>query len=113
MTDKDRKELRQYLLNLVSELEAQAMDGRLENCADVGDYAAQLVRHNLDVAVGERRLAMRREALAALSRLDSPDFGFCMECGEGIPAKRLKAQPTARYCVACQEEHDRRLGNCA
>ena len=40
---------------------------------------------------------------AALDRLNSGDFGICLACEEPIPAKRLKALPWARYCVACQE----------
>ena len=50
----------------------------------------------------------------ALDRLNSGDYGICLACEEPIPAKRLKALPWARYCVACQEsigadmeEHDR------
>ncbi|WP_442908410.1 TraR/DksA family transcriptional regulator [Halomonas sp. HG01] len=37
----------------------------------------------------------------------SPD-GRCEACGESIPAARLAAWPTARRCVPCQEDHDKR-----
>jgi DnaK suppressor protein len=40
---------------------------------------------------------------AALERMDSGAYGECMECGEEIPAKRLRALPWAAYCVPCQE----------
>ena len=39
----------------------------------------------------------------ALKRLDEPDFGYCMECGEAIPLARLLAMPEASRCVACAE----------
>jgi len=39
----------------------------------------------------------------ALDRLDSGDFGFCLECEERISAKRLAVVPWARYCIACQD----------
>ena len=39
----------------------------------------------------------------ALDRLSSGDYGTCMACEEPIPAKRLRALPWARYCIACQE----------
>jgi DnaK suppressor protein len=39
----------------------------------------------------------------ALDRLDAGDYGICLSCEEPIPAKRLRALPWARYCVACQE----------
>jgi DnaK suppressor protein len=39
----------------------------------------------------------------ALDRLDTGDYGICLECDEPIAEKRLNALPWARYCVACQE----------
>jgi len=40
----------------------------------------------------------------ALSRLDSGDYGICLNCDEPIPAKRLQAVPWAKYCVTCQDQ---------
>ncbi len=40
----------------------------------------------------------------ALDRIESGDYGTCLSCEKPIPAKRLRALPWARYCVACQEE---------
>ena len=31
----------------------------------------------------------------------------CSDCGDPIPAARKLAMPGCRYCVTCQEEHDR------
>lgn len=39
----------------------------------------------------------------ALDRIKVGHYGFCQDCGEPIPVKRLKAIPWARYCIACQE----------
>jgi DnaK suppressor protein len=39
----------------------------------------------------------------ALDRLNSGDYGTCLNCEEPIPVKRLRALPWARYCVDCQE----------
>ncbi|MEX2302046.1 MAG: TraR/DksA family transcriptional regulator [Bryobacterales bacterium] len=40
---------------------------------------------------------------AALARIDSKEYGVCMDCGNAIPAARLDAIPWAVRCVACQE----------
>lgn len=40
---------------------------------------------------------------AALDRLDTGEYGVCLECGEAISPKRLAAIPWARYCIECQE----------
>jgi DnaK suppressor protein len=40
---------------------------------------------------------------AALNRIDSGDYGICIECGEQISAKRLCALPWASRCIRCEE----------
>lgn len=39
----------------------------------------------------------------ALARIDDGSYGECEECGEEIPAARLRIHPLARTCVDCQE----------
>ncbi|SFT74000.1 TraR/DksA C4-type zinc finger protein [Halomonas saccharevitans] len=53
----------------------------------------------------ETALDAHRERMARAE--PSPD-GCCEACGEPIPAARLAAWPTARRCVPCQEDHDKR-----
>ncbi|GAB4576982.1 MAG: TraR/DksA C4-type zinc finger protein [Roseibium sp.] len=38
---------------------------------------------------------------AALSRLESGDYGYCVECGEKIGEKRLAVDPAAAFCISC------------
>ncbi|MBI4268876.1 MAG: TraR/DksA C4-type zinc finger protein [Candidatus Rokubacteria bacterium] len=46
------------------------------------------------------------EIAAAQARLAAGTFGTCDDCGKPIPLERLRAVPTARYCVACQRTHE-------
>lgn len=39
----------------------------------------------------------------ALSRLDEGAYGYCLECGEEIPERRLRALPFAIRCKDCEE----------
>ena len=39
----------------------------------------------------------------ALSRLDEGAYGYCLECGEEIPERRLCALPFAIRCKDCEE----------
>lgn len=32
----------------------------------------------------------------------------CWDCGEDIPRARREAVPGVKYCIDCQEDHDRR-----
>ncbi|MEZ3500382.1 DksA/TraR family C4-type zinc finger protein [Pantoea sp. KPR_PJ] len=34
---------------------------------------------------------------------------FCEECGEPIPQARRDAVPGVRYCLACQQAHDKEM----
>lgn len=39
----------------------------------------------------------------ALERMDREDYGICMNCGDPISDRRLRAIPWALHCIACQE----------
>lgn len=38
---------------------------------------------------------------AALQRFEGDDYGYCAECDEEIPTKRLEVDPAAPRCVKC------------
>jgi DnaK suppressor protein len=40
---------------------------------------------------------------AALARVDSGDYGICVDCGDPISSGRLRAIPWTNRCIACQE----------
>ncbi len=52
-----------------------------------------------------QRAAELQRIETALARLKSePDeYGYCDECGEEIPDKRLEIDPAATRCVTCAE----------
>jgi DnaK suppressor protein len=39
----------------------------------------------------------------ALSRIDDPDFGVCIQCEEPIPVKRILLMPESALCVSCAD----------
>lgn len=50
----------------------------------------------------EARRGQRIGAIeAALTRIEQGEFGFCEECGEEIPFKRLELDPVFSFCVEC------------
>ncbi len=50
-----------------------------------------------------RRQVELRLIEAALARVESGDYGFCLSCGEEIAAKRLELDPTASLCIDCAQ----------
>jgi DnaK suppressor protein len=52
-------------------------------------------------AADARRAQEIRRIDAALARVDAGDYGWCVECGEAIEAKRLEVDPAAPRCAGC------------
>ena len=49
-----------------------------------------------------RRRSGRLKAIElALKRMDDDEFGWCLECGDEIPAGRLDLDPCVPTCVGC------------
>ena len=74
-----------------------------------GDDAPQ--RENareVDLALSDLELRELGEVSSALRRLHGPSFGLCNDCGVEIPFDRLKAEPWALRCIACETEHEKR-----
>lgn len=62
------------------------------------------LQHQEMAKAGRRRAEARLERIdAALERLhEDPDmFGWCPDCGEPIPWRRLEAVPESVLCVPC------------
>ena len=57
-------------------------------------------------ATDARRNGELRRVSAALARIDSGDYGYCVECGETIPVERLKVDMAATHCVPCASKTD-------
>lgn len=72
-----------------------------EGFADSGQVTAE--RGQLEALTG--KLA---ESIAdlddALAKLDAGTYGACESCGNAIPAARLEAVPSARYCIECASQ---------
>ena len=63
-------------------------------------YAIQ--QQQMAVANREQSALLLTRVLTALQRVDSGDYGVCLECGESIGFARLEVQPATQYCLDCQ-----------
>jgi DnaK suppressor protein len=52
-------------------------------------------------ATESRRQVRGQRIKAALARIAADEYGYCVECGEEIPAARLDIDPTTPRCVDC------------
>jgi len=110
LTKKQLAELKELLLQ-----EKASLMGIKWNPETDSDFGGDLVDQSTGLTEQELRLELAehdRERLLeveeALKRHDDGTYGICLESGEEIPYARLKAVPTAKYTIQCQEMLERR-----
>lgn len=64
----------------------------------------------VDQAVTDRERLELRQIDDALQRLAAGDYGDCADCGGTIPLARLRVEPQASQCVACESRRERSHG---
>ena len=91
------------------DVQSRIRDGRTSRLTDVGDDLDECDA-GIHVDIAFALIQMRAEMLAgieaALVRLDTGQYGFCLECGGEIAARRLHALPFAVRCQACEERRE-------
>lgn len=58
-------------------------------------------RQAMAQATERRRQARETRITAALERMDTREYGFCLDCGEDIGRRRLELDPTLPTCISC------------
>ncbi|KXK38312.1 MAG: General stress protein 16O [Candidatus Hinthialibacteria bacterium OLB16] len=75
---------------------------------DLVDQSTDLSEREMELELAEHDRERLLEIEDALHRMTDQTYGICLESGEEIPFERLKAVPTAKYTVRCQEILERR-----
>jgi DnaK suppressor protein len=112
MNQKDIDKFRQQLLDLRVEL--QGLEETMEEAgktveldqARVGRLSRMDAMQGQQMALeaGRRRHQQLVDIEAALHRIDSGNFGFCLECGEEIDVRRLQVDPGNTRCIDCADK---------
>lgn len=74
---------------------------------DSADEASADLISDIDQAEVTRDLNELRALEAALGRLDEGSYGHCAACGTDIDPARLRINPAAERCTACQSVHEK------
>ena len=75
----------------------QAMQGRLSRMD-------ALQQREMALAAQRRRELELTRIDAALKRMDTEDYGYCVSCDEDIAPARLKSDPAEPLCVDCAND---------
>lgn len=99
--EKAKARLEEQLAELESRLERIERDLDEPNDPDSSERAVQM--EDDDSLEAQGRLVTREIASTqrALDRIESGDYGYCVECGEEISEGRLEARPEAALCINC------------
>ena len=78
--------------------------------ADSKERAKQLEDNEVVDALGNEAREELKKITSAMQRLETGDYGLCIECGLPINEGRLKVYPYAEECIDCAEfeEHRKR-----
>jgi DnaK suppressor protein len=74
---------------------------------DVREAAQREEEREVDMALSDMEQRELGEVSAALRRLHAGDYGRCADCDSEIPFDRLKVEPWALRCVACESRRER------
>jgi len=97
-------ELRQLLHARVREESAGGGGSGL----DETEQAEADVQQHIEVALIQMKGNMLQRIEEALGRLNSGEYGYCVDCEGEISERRLLALPLAARCTACESEFERR-----
>ncbi len=78
---------------------------------DGDDSPARDADREVDLARSDQDLAELGAVNVALSRVHTPTYGLCSDCGADIPFERLQHHPHVLRCVACQTGFESRRGS--
>lgn len=75
--------------------------------ADEGDQSVGDALADLNLTIIDRHIQEIRDIEAAKARIKDGSFGTCIGCGDEISVERLRAYPTAKRCVRCQQQREK------
>ena len=72
-------------------------------CLDESELADRSHEEWIDTRRSHLDQVLLHQISEALIRVEMGEFGLCVDCGERISVKRLKAVPWASHCIECAD----------
>lgn len=114
MTDDELIDLKKQLQVLKDQLLDTAQSGSEEAGVVELDQTRQgrlsrmdaMQRQAMSLAAKNRRDQALQKITAALARIEQGTYGYCIECEDPIPLRRLQVDLTAELCVSCAQRRE-------
>jgi DnaK suppressor protein len=115
LTDKELENFKDKLLIQKEEAWNEIMDDLKHHASeeyhdfvqmvyDQVDYAVAELKENTVFSFTEHRYRELENIEQALTRIESGNYGHCIDCGGWIGGTRLEVMPAAVRCRKCQEK---------
>ncbi|HET7308094.1 MAG TPA: TraR/DksA C4-type zinc finger protein [Gammaproteobacteria bacterium] len=101
-----RAELRGAIEQQLLESEEDQFRDIAHRVRDAGEASVYDLVKSLEFDSIERESRELESVEHALTKFDNGQYGRCENCGVHIERERLRAEPTALRCLACQEKHE-------
>jgi DnaK suppressor protein len=111
MREQFAQALRDARARLVHTVAATAAEIETLEARDVGPRSDAVTSATATVVLTRLDARDRQELediVAAQARLTDGTFGICVGCGKDITVARLRALPSAAYCISCEMERESR-----
>jgi DnaK suppressor protein len=85
---------------------SRAHSAESSDVVDSAEFAEADVQEDLHFVLMQMKVETVTKIDDALTRLESGDFGECVECGGEITEARLRALPFALRCIECERARE-------
>ncbi len=101
------EELRERLLSLKQEIMLRIKENsekvnNIQVRGDEGDFSTAVYSREVLYDLIEKDRAHLKDIEESLYNIEMGQYGKCHRCGKEIEIERMKAKPTARYCIHCR-----------
>jgi DnaK suppressor protein len=112
LTSQELTEINAYLSEMKTDIAKNVEDKKnldmLEpEVGDSIDQATQSLDKEILFELSDNERKILRDIEAALRKMEKGTYGYCEHCKKSIEKKRIKALPSARYCMTCQSGSER------
>ncbi|WP_022671281.1 TraR/DksA family transcriptional regulator [Hippea alviniae] len=102
------EELKDRLLSLKKEISARIKENlqkvnSIQLKGDEGDFSSAVYSRQVIYDLIEKDRVHLREIEESLYDIEKGTYGICKRCGKEIEIERMKAKPTAKYCIECRK----------
>jgi DnaK suppressor protein len=88
--------------------QSQVESARQTLLQDADDASQRSGEHEVESIVSDIDSGEFNAISDALQRVHRADYGLCIDCQAAIPFERLRLEPQALRCTACQTLHERK-----